>query len=160
MIRVFGNLHSVTSKRQSLKEEFRVCRVQKLSGKCHFLVQFCTSNWSETYWCFLNGKHEILSVQICQCKTFLFPIKQLCQRSHSFLFKLMETIMGEMVGSVISQGKKKVNYRIISWKFFQNLQNHVEYTSSEYAHLSRLFTINSHYLHRPHQPIFQFYFIG
>ena len=21
----------------------------KLSGKCHFLVQFCTSNWSETY---------------------------------------------------------------------------------------------------------------
>ena len=22
---------------------------RKLSGKCHFLVQFCTSNWSETY---------------------------------------------------------------------------------------------------------------
>ena len=23
--------------------------LQKLSGKCHFLVRFCTSNWSETY---------------------------------------------------------------------------------------------------------------
>ena len=54
MIREFGNLHSVTWKRRSLKEEFRVRRVRKLSGKCHFVVQFCTSNWNETYifYCF------------------------------------------------------------------------------------------------------------
>ena len=49
MIREFGNLHSVTWKRRSLKREFRVCRVWKLSRKCHFVVQFCMSNWSETY---------------------------------------------------------------------------------------------------------------
>ena len=23
--------------------------LQKFSGKCHFLIRFCTSNWSETY---------------------------------------------------------------------------------------------------------------
>ena len=49
MIREFRNLHSVVSKRRSLGEEFRVHRVRNLSGKWHFLVRFCTSNWSETY---------------------------------------------------------------------------------------------------------------
>ena len=31
------------------KGEVQVMPFQKLSGKCHFLLQFCTLNWSETY---------------------------------------------------------------------------------------------------------------
>ena len=31
------------------KEEVQIMPFQKLSGKCHFLLRFCTSNWNETY---------------------------------------------------------------------------------------------------------------
>ena len=31
------------------KGEVQFMPFQKLSGKCHFLLRFCTSNWSETY---------------------------------------------------------------------------------------------------------------
>ena len=33
----------------SSKGEVQFMQFQKLSGKCHFLLWFCTSNWSETY---------------------------------------------------------------------------------------------------------------
>ena len=31
------------------KGEVQIMPFRKLSGKCHFLLRFCTSNWSETY---------------------------------------------------------------------------------------------------------------
>ena len=31
------------------KGEVQIMPFQKLSGKCHFLLRFCTRNWSETY---------------------------------------------------------------------------------------------------------------
>ena len=31
------------------KGEVQIMPFPKLSGKCHFLLRFCTSNWSETY---------------------------------------------------------------------------------------------------------------
>ena len=31
------------------KGEVQIMPFQKLSGKCHFLLRFCTLNWSETY---------------------------------------------------------------------------------------------------------------
>ena len=31
------------------KGEVQIMLFWKLSGKCHFLLRFCTSNWSETY---------------------------------------------------------------------------------------------------------------
>ena len=31
------------------KGEFQIMPFQKLGGKCHFLLRFCTRNWSETY---------------------------------------------------------------------------------------------------------------
>ena len=33
----------------SRKGEVQIMPFRKLSGKCHFLLRFCTSNWSETY---------------------------------------------------------------------------------------------------------------
>ena len=31
------------------KREVQIMSFRKLSGKCHFLLRFCTRNWSETY---------------------------------------------------------------------------------------------------------------
>ena len=33
----------------SRKGEVQIMPFQKLSGKCHFFLRFCTCNWSETY---------------------------------------------------------------------------------------------------------------
>ena len=33
----------------SRKGEVQFMQFRKLSGKCHVLLRFCTSNWSETY---------------------------------------------------------------------------------------------------------------
>ena len=45
----------------SRKGEFQFMPFRKLSGKCHFLLRFCTSNWSETYiyWYWWNLEEEI-----------------------------------------------------------------------------------------------------
>ena len=36
------------------KVQVQFMPLQKLSGKCHFLVRFCMSNWSETYTVFVQ----------------------------------------------------------------------------------------------------------
>ena len=49
MIRGFRNLHSVTSKRRSLKEESRVHNSSEIKWEMPFVVQFCTRKRSKTY---------------------------------------------------------------------------------------------------------------
>ena len=50
------------------KGEVQIMPFRKLSGKCHFLLRFCTRNWSETY--VYNPRHNI--------KTQIGPNLQLC----------------------------------------------------------------------------------
>ena len=51
------------------KGEVQIMLFRKLSGKCHFLLRFCMSNWSETYtipqWDTKLRRHEQ------QCKIFM-----------------------------------------------------------------------------------------
>ena len=50
MTREFGNVHSVTWKRQSLKEESRVRSILEIKREMpFFVIQFCMRNWGEIY---------------------------------------------------------------------------------------------------------------
>ena len=43
------------------KGEVQIMPFRKLSGKCHFLLRFCTSNWSETYKILIYCPWKLLS---------------------------------------------------------------------------------------------------
>ena len=50
----------------SAKGPVQFMPLQKLSGKCHFLLRFCTSNWSETY-AFVKTPNRSLSIFSVPC---------------------------------------------------------------------------------------------
>ena len=75
------------------KGEVQIMPFWKLSGKCHFLIRFCTRNWSETYmsW-FVNLNTFLWYSQVWQSNEIRHWLSPLAIRSNN-KSRLMETFL-------------------------------------------------------------------
>ena len=79
------------------KGEVQIMPFRKLSGKFHFLLQFCTSNWSETYVFFIwnwfgtvKTLHKIMQTEYCVKRSCgIFPLEELSRSIASTICKAM-----------------------------------------------------------------------
>ena len=76
-----------------IRREVQIMPFWKLSGKCHFLIQFCTRNWSETYMsCFVNLNTFLWYSQVWQSNEIRHWLSPLAIRSNNKSC-LMETFL-------------------------------------------------------------------